>query len=72
MYYYKHLNENGEIAQLESRNVEINNISELTVAISEEEYQTLLEKMLKEVEVEPTDKISPIEALEIIVGGSEE
>lgn len=72
MYYYKHLNESGEISQLESRNMKINNASELTVEITKEEYEVLLAEMLKDIDEPAEDEISPAEALKIIVGGAKE
>lgn len=69
MYFYKHLDENGNTVTLESRNVKAVNAPETMVEINESEYQTLLEGMLANMETEPTDQISAAEALEIITGG---
>ena len=69
MYFYKHLDENGNTVTLESRNVKAVNEPETMVEITESEYQTLLEEMLANMEHEPTDQISAAEALSIITGG---
>lgn len=69
MYFYKHLDESGNAVTLESRNVQAVNAPETMVEITESEYQMLLEKMLANMETEPTDQISAAEALEIITGG---
>ena len=69
MYFYKHLDENGNTVTLESRNVQAVNAPETMVEITETEYQTLLEEMMANIEPEPTDQISAAEALEIITGG---
>lgn len=69
MYFYKHLDEQGNTVTLESRNVQAVNAPETMVEITESEYQMLLEKMLANMETEPTDQISAAEALEIITGG---
>ena len=69
MYFYKHLDENGNTVTLESRNVQAVNAPETMVEITETEYQTLLEEMMTNIEPEPTDQISAAEALEIITGG---
>lgn len=69
MYFYKHLDENGNTVTLESRNVKAVNAPETMVEVTESEYQMLLEKMLANMEPEPTDQISAAESLEIITGG---
>lgn len=69
MYFYKHLDENGNTVTLESRNVQAVNAPETMVEITESEYQTLLEEMMANMEPEPTDQISDSEALSIITGG---
>lgn len=69
MYFYKHLDESGNTVTLESRNVQAVNAPETMVEITESEYQTLLEEMMANIEPEPTDQISAVEALEIITGG---
>lgn len=69
MYFYKHLDENGNTITLESRNVKAVNTPETMVEINEDEYQMLLEEMLANIENEPTDQISDSEALSIITGG---
>lgn len=69
MYFYKHLNEQGNTATLESRNVQAVNAPETMVEITEGEYQALLEEMMANIEPEPTDQISAAEALSIITGG---
>lgn len=69
MYFYKHLEEDGNTVTLESRNVQAVNAPETMVEITESEYQALLEEMMANIEPEPTDQISDSEALEIIAGG---
>ena len=69
MYFYKHLDENGNTVTLESRNVKAVNAPETMVGVTESEYQALLEEMRANIEPEPTDQISAAEALEIITGG---
>ena len=69
MYFYKHLDENGNTVTLESRNVKAVNAPETMVEITESEYQTLLEEMMANMEPEPTDQISAAEALSTITGG---
>lgn len=69
MYFYKHLDENGNMSTLETRSVQAVNAPETMVEITKSEYQTLLEGMLANMETEPTDQISAAEALEIITGG---
>ena len=69
MYFYKHLDENGNTVTLESRNVQAVNAPDTMVEITETEYQALLEEMMANIEPEPTDQISDSEALAIIAGG---
>ena len=69
MYFYKHLDENGNTVTLESRNVKAVNAPETMVGVTESEYQALLEEMMANMEPEPTDQISAAEALSTITGG---
>lgn len=69
MFYYKHIDRNGKLVSLESRNRHSTSSSELSIEITESEYQTLLEEMLANMEPEPTGQISTAEALSIITRG---
>lgn len=53
-YYYKQLNENGEIVTLLTYDFEPNVIDSLTVEINAEEYETLAAEMRANAKHEPS------------------
>lgn len=74
MYFYKILDENGDLKYVESREMKNNGSTDLTVVeITEEEFQATIEELERpwkdKQEQEALNGIDPGEAMAIIIGG---
>lgn len=56
MFFYKHLDDKGNVVQAESRSVQAINAPEIMVEISENEYQELLEKLFADIKELPIEQ----------------
>lgn len=76
MYFYKMLDENGNIKYVESRTMKNNDLTDLIIEITEDEFQATIEELERpwkeKQEQEALNGIEPGEALAIITGGVSE
>ena len=65
MYYYKQIDENGEITSVLSCDTYLRE-SETQIQITEEEYNEYIASLPEPEEPEPTDEISPVEFMQMV------